>query len=187
MIRMQPSVSYFLPVLFLVLTTRFGHSQALPLFTGSRWIVNGDGQRVKLACLNWAAHLEPAVAEGLSKQPVDSISRWISSAGFNCVRLTWPLFLVTNGSLGSMTVENSFRGLSLYEPITGIRENNLSFLNLTLLDAFQVNFNRIRTVLLLKIPIVDINVGLGSGVESCKEWLVGDSRQPRQQAGMVLR
>lgn len=172
---MKPAVSYFLPALFLFLTTWFGHSQALPLFTGSRWIVNGDGQRVKLACVNWAAHLEPAVAEGLSKQPVDSISRWISSAGFNCVRLTWPLFLVTNSSLSSMTVESSFRGLGLYEPIMGLQENNPSFLNLTLLDAFQVTLTRSIAVFLLEIPIIDVDVGLGSGVKHREKWLVGDS------------
>lgn len=137
---MKPPVSYFFPALLLVLVTQCGCCQAsaLPLFTTSRWIVNGEGQRVKLACVNWAAHLKPAVAEGLSKQPMDSISKWISSMGFNCVRLTWPLFLVTNSSLGSKTVEQSFRDLGLHESVTGIQENNPSFLNQTLLDAFQV-------------------------------------------------
>ncbi|KAK4780001.1 hypothetical protein SAY87_016107 [Trapa incisa] len=137
---MKLLVSHFFPAFFLLfLAIQFQCSKALvlPLSTSSRWIVDGDGQRVKLACVNWAAHLEPSVAEGLSKQPVDSISKWISSAGFNCVRFTWPLFLITDGSLGSKTVEQSFRELGLYESIAGIHENNPPFLNLSLLDAFQ--------------------------------------------------
>ena len=76
----------------------------LPLFTNSRWIVDEGGQRVKLACLNWVSHLEAVVAEGLSKQPLDVISNQILSMGFNCVRLTWPLYLATNHSLASLTV-----------------------------------------------------------------------------------
>ncbi|OWM76142.1 hypothetical protein CDL15_Pgr009788 [Punica granatum] len=139
MVSMKPLVTYFLPTFVLALFTPYGCSSvsALPLFTDSRWIVNGDGQRVKLACVNWAAHLEPVVAEGLSKQPVDSISARIASLGFNCVRLTWPLFLITNDSLGSTTVRQSFQHLGLDDAIGGIQEYNPSFLSMTLLDAFQ--------------------------------------------------
>ncbi|CAA6668047.1 unnamed protein product [Spirodela intermedia] len=77
---------------------------AAALSTSSRWIVDDDGSRVKMACVNWAAHLEGVVAEGLSRRPLDSISKKISSLGFNCVRLTWPLFLATNDSLASLTL-----------------------------------------------------------------------------------
>nr|DAD36947.1 TPA_asm: hypothetical protein HUJ06_007588 [Nelumbo nucifera] len=57
----------------------------LCLYTNLWWIVDEDGQRVKLACVNWAAHLEAMVAEG-RKQPLDVISKRIVSMGFNCVR-----------------------------------------------------------------------------------------------------
>ncbi|VVA29058.1 PREDICTED: putative leucine-rich repeat [Prunus dulcis] len=60
---------------------------AVPLSTSSRWIVDESGQSVKLACMNWVSHLEPVVAEGLSKQSVDAISKRIASLGFNCIRL----------------------------------------------------------------------------------------------------
>ncbi|KAL7204809.1 hypothetical protein ACSBR2_017842 [Camellia fascicularis] len=55
---------------------------ALPLSTDSRWIVDETGQRVKLVCVNWVAHLDAVVAKGLSKQPIDSISKKIVNLGF---------------------------------------------------------------------------------------------------------
>lgn len=111
---------------------------ALPLHTNSRWIVDENGQRVKLACVNWVTHLEPVVAEGLSKQPMDAISKRIISMGFNCVRLTWPLFLATNDSLASTTVRQSFQRHGLLEAISGIQANNPSIIDLPLIEAYQV-------------------------------------------------
>uniref|UniRef100_A0A5B7C8W2 Putative Cellulase protein n=1 Tax=Davidia involucrata TaxID=16924 RepID=A0A5B7C8W2_DAVIN len=110
---------------------------AQPLSTNSRWIVGESGQRVKLACVNWVSHLEAMVAEGLSKKPVDVISKQIVSMGFNCVRLTWPLFLVTNDSLASLTVRQSFQNLGLLESISGFQVNNPSIIDLTLINAYQ--------------------------------------------------
>uniref|UniRef100_A0A7N0VJA4 Ricin B lectin domain-containing protein n=1 Tax=Kalanchoe fedtschenkoi TaxID=63787 RepID=A0A7N0VJA4_KALFE len=110
---------------------------SLPLSTSSRWIVDQKGQRVKLACLSWVSHLEAVVAEGLSKQPVDDISRRIADMGFNCVRLTWPLYLATNQSLSNLTVRQSFMSLGLIAPIAGLQSNNPSLVDLTLIKAFQ--------------------------------------------------
>ncbi|TKY60218.1 Endoglucanase protein [Spatholobus suberectus] len=109
----------------------------LPLHTDSRWIVNRDGRRVKLACVNWVSHLEVVVAEGLSKQPVDVISKGIKSMGFNCVRFTWPTLLATNDSLASLTVRRSFQNLGLLEAIAGVQTNNPSFIDIPLIQAFQ--------------------------------------------------
>lgn len=113
-------------------------AEALPLSTSSRWIVDEKGNRVKLACANLVAHLEPAVAEGLSNQPMDAIAKGIGAMGFNCVRLTWPLFLFTNATLGNTTVRQSFLGLGLNQSISGILENNPNFIDLPLLTAYQV-------------------------------------------------
>ncbi|XP_052205116.1 glycosyl hydrolase 5 family protein-like [Diospyros lotus] len=110
---------------------------ALPLTTDSRWIVDEAGRRVKLACLNWVSHLEPVVAEGLSKQPVDEISKKIAAMGFNCVRLTWPLYLATNESLANLTVRQSLQGLGLLESIAGFQAHNPSIVDLPLIKAFQ--------------------------------------------------
>ena len=110
----------------------------LPLSTNSRWIVDEGGQRVKLACVNWVSHADAVVAEGLSMQPVDVISKRILSLGFNCVRFTWPLYLATNDSLASLTVRKSFQNLGLLETIAGVEANNPSIIDLPLIKAFQV-------------------------------------------------
>ncbi|KAK7399619.1 hypothetical protein VNO78_10804 [Psophocarpus tetragonolobus] len=107
------------------------------LSTDSRWIVNEDGKRVKLGCVNWVSHLEVAVAEGLSKQPVDVISKRIKSMGFNCVRLTWPTLLLTNNSLASLTVRQSFQTFALLQSVAGVQTNNPSFIDLSLNQTFQ--------------------------------------------------
>lgn len=122
-------------VTILMLMPQYSHAT---LSTNSRWIVNEGGQRVKLSCVNWVSHLEVMVAEGLSKQPIDTISKSITNMGFNCVRLTWPLFLFTNDSLSSLSVRQSFNNLGLVESIAGLQVNNPSILDLSLLQAYQV-------------------------------------------------
>ncbi|KAI0202252.1 glycoside hydrolase family 5 protein [Astrocystis sublimbata] len=63
----------------------------VPLKTSSRWILDADGNRVKLRCINWAGHLETNTPEGLNKQPVSYIADFIAKQGFNCVRLTYSI------------------------------------------------------------------------------------------------
>ncbi|KAI7988897.1 hypothetical protein LOK49_LG13G00526 [Camellia lanceoleosa] len=127
-----------LTVIFLSTTiTPPNPAAALPLSTDSRWIVDETGRRVKLSCVSWPSHLEAVVAEGLSKQPIDSISKKIVSMGFNCVRLTWPLFLATNDSLASTTVRHSFMNLGLIDSIAGFQANNPSIIDLSLINAYQ--------------------------------------------------
>lgn len=108
------------------------------LSTESRWIVDESGRRVKLACVNWPSHLEVVVAEGLSKQPVDEVSEEITKLGFNCVRLTWPLFLFTNETLASLSVRQSFKNMGLSESIAGFQANNPGIIDLSLINAYQV-------------------------------------------------
>ncbi|KAK7318680.1 hypothetical protein RJT34_03385 [Clitoria ternatea] len=131
------SYSLFFSFLFVLITTKTVAVKGGVLHTNSRWIVNEDGQRVKLACVNWVSHLEPVVAEGLSKQPLDVISKGIKSMGFNCVRLTWPILLITNDSFASLTVRHSFQNLGLLQSIAGFQTNNPSIVDLPLIQAFQ--------------------------------------------------
>ncbi|POS72706.1 cellulase [Diaporthe helianthi] len=63
----------------------------VPLSTTSRWIVDSDGERVKLRCVNWAGHMETNVPEGLHKQSISYLADWIAGQGFNCVRLTYSI------------------------------------------------------------------------------------------------
>ncbi|KAE8662799.1 hypothetical protein F3Y22_tig00113124pilonHSYRG00079 [Hibiscus syriacus] len=69
------------------------------------------------------------VAEGLSKQPMDTIAKRIASMGFDCVSYTWPVYLVTNDSLASLTVRQSFQRLGFIESIAGIQANNPSIID----------------------------------------------------------
>ncbi|GMI95889.1 hypothetical protein like AT1G13130 [Hibiscus trionum] len=124
-------------LLFLFSSVVTSMSLSLPLSTNSRWIVDDTGRRVKLACVNWASHMEPVLAEGLSKQPMDTIAKRIVSMGFNCVRFTWPLYLITNDSLAALTVRQSFQRLGLLESIAGIQANNPSIIDLPLIKAYQ--------------------------------------------------
>uniref|UniRef100_A0A0E0K1Y0 Glycoside hydrolase family 5 domain-containing protein n=1 Tax=Oryza punctata TaxID=4537 RepID=A0A0E0K1Y0_ORYPU len=110
---------------------------AVTLSTSSRWIVDEAGRRVKLACVNWPSHLEPVVTEGLGMQPVDAISKKVTSLGFNCVRLTYPIALPTNASLSSLTVRRSLLAHGLADTVAGVEANNPGFLDLTLIESFR--------------------------------------------------
>ncbi|CAN0929325.1 Glycosyl hydrolase 5 family protein, partial [Linum grandiflorum] len=140
MAKHQLKSHYLLSLLIIfILSSSIRKVSTLPLSTDSRWIVDeATGRRVKLACVNLASHLEPMVAEGLNRLPINVIAQKITSMGFNCVRLTWPLYLVTNATLGSTTVRQSFRRLQLLEPIRGIQANNPSLIDVSLLQAFKV-------------------------------------------------
>ncbi|KAK1832336.1 glycoside hydrolase [Podospora conica] len=72
---------------------------ALPLSSTSRWIVDAAGNRAKLRCANWAAHLETNLPEGLHRQPLSHIVSWLSSQSFNCVRLTYSTDLALSPNL----------------------------------------------------------------------------------------
>ncbi|SPO00561.1 uncharacterized protein DNG_03309 [Cephalotrichum gorgonifer] len=91
-----------LSLVSLVLATK----PKVPLFSTSRWVVDSAGKRVKLRCINWAAHLETNIPEGLHKQPLPKLAEWISSNGFNCVRLTYSTDMALNPGL---PVRDSFR------------------------------------------------------------------------------
>jgi endoglucanase len=63
---------------------------AVPLSTSGRWIVDSNGNRVKLAGVNWAgAHEDLMVSGGLAFLPLDTIAAQVQAWGFNSVRLTF--------------------------------------------------------------------------------------------------
>ncbi|KAI0480420.1 glycoside hydrolase family 5 protein [Xylariaceae sp. FL0804] len=77
----------------------------LPLSSTSRWIVDAEGSRVKLTCVNWAGHLEANLPEGLNKKSVEYIADQVAGNGFNCVRLTYS---IDHALAPNVTVEDSF-------------------------------------------------------------------------------
>ncbi|KAJ4951820.1 hypothetical protein NE237_028652 [Protea cynaroides] len=111
---------------------------SLPLSTSARWVVDtASGRRVKLSCVNWVAHMEPMVAEGLDKKPLQDIASKVASLGFNCVRLTWATYMFTRTLPVNFTVARSLNSLGLGKAVLGIASNNPTLLNLTILQAYD--------------------------------------------------
>lgn len=133
-----PTPLLLLLLLLLPLAAAAASLPPLPLSTASRWVVGADGRRVKLACANWASHLEPVAAEGLSRRGVGDIAARVAAMGFNCVRLTWPTYLATNATLASLPLRWSLERLGMRESVAGVRVNNPGLLDLPLIDVFQV-------------------------------------------------
>ena len=59
-----------------------------PLGTSGRNIVDRNGTKVQLKCVNWyGAHMELYSVFGLHKRPLVELSERIADWGFNCVRM----------------------------------------------------------------------------------------------------
>lgn len=123
---------------FIFLLCFVGPALSGSLAVKSRWIVDETGgTRVKLACVNWVSHLQPMVTEGLSRQPLKYITSTIVSQGFNCVRLTWATFMVTNPANRNQTVQGSLNSLNLSDAAAAMAVSNPEFLDLTLMDSYK--------------------------------------------------
>ncbi|KAL3652737.1 hypothetical protein CASFOL_002418 [Castilleja foliolosa] len=117
---------------------------SVPLSTSSRWIINqSTGERVKLVCANWVAHLQPMIAEGLEKKPINYIVNQIAVNGFNCVRFTWATFMFTRPDYYSLTVSQSLDKYNLTAAKSGIAENNPGILNLKITEAHKAVVNEL--------------------------------------------
>ncbi len=72
---------------------------ATPLSVSGRWIVDADGNRVKLAGVNWAgAHQDAMTPGGLDLRHREDIAAQIAAWGFNSVRFPFALQTVTSVS-----------------------------------------------------------------------------------------
>ena len=71
------------------------NAEQLPLSVKGRYVVDSNGNRVKLGCVNWygAEELDYIVG-GLAYQTISTISGLIASYGFNCVRLPFSLEMI---------------------------------------------------------------------------------------------
>ncbi|EPS62091.1 hypothetical protein M569_12701, partial [Genlisea aurea] len=121
--------------LLLLLLNLAASSTGIPLSTSSRWIVDRAGRRVKLTCVNWISHNEPMVAEGLEKKPLAYIAKAIASAGFNCVRFTWPTFMFTRPDYGKLTVGQSLDRYGLTAAKAGISKNNPQLMGMSVVEV----------------------------------------------------
>lgn len=92
---------------------------------------------MKLRCVNWAAHMPAVVAEGLDKQPLNSITMRAASLGFNCVRLTWATHLFTKEHYENLTVGESLRSLGLDKALEGVKRNNGGMVGMGVREAYD--------------------------------------------------
>jgi endoglucanase len=73
---------------------------ALPLHTSSRWILDANGKRFKLASVNWyGAEERDFVVAGLDKRDVRAVARSIHDLGYDSVRLPFSNELVETDPL----------------------------------------------------------------------------------------
>ncbi len=79
----------------LLLRTAFGVKWPNgPLFTSARWIYDASGTNVTYAGVNWPAHAESMLPEGLQYQSIADIISKIKSLGMNSIRLTYATEMV---------------------------------------------------------------------------------------------
>ncbi|KAI5787648.1 glycosyl hydrolase family 5 protein/cellulase [Peziza echinospora] len=95
---------------------------AAVLHTSGRWILDSSNKRVKFRCVNWAGHMQTNIPEGLNHQSIDTIAKWVASAGFNCVRLTYSIDMALNPG---QSVQSSFQAAA---SSTGISSSSLTSL-----------------------------------------------------------
>lgn len=138
-------------------TARHHHSSSpapgvnLPLSTSGRYIVDKNGNRVRLACVNWyGAHMEEFVVNGLDVQTIDSISQSIADMGFNCVRLVFSLQLFFDNP----NITNS-----------SVIEANPNLLGMPAMDIFDL----VITSLTDKNIMVILNNHIGKAMWCCSE------------------
>ncbi|XP_068652570.1 glycosyl hydrolase 5 family protein-like [Aristolochia californica] len=139
---------------------------SLPLSTRSRWLVDAPtGKRVKLHCVNWVAHMETMLVEGLDRKPVGDIASGVVSLGFNCVRLTWATFMFTRDGFLKLRVGESLEANGLAEALINMAKHNPSMINLTLVQAYDEVVDALGVVGLM--VVLDNHV-------SRPQWCCGD-------------
>lgn len=90
------TLSFFFITFSVLLTSHSHYSNAYSLSTQNRWIMDeSTGERSKLVCGNWAGHLQPMIPEGLDKRPLKDLVSEIVKHNFNCVRLTYAIYMWT--------------------------------------------------------------------------------------------
>ncbi|XP_019459945.1 PREDICTED: uncharacterized protein LOC109359704 [Lupinus angustifolius] len=140
------------------------HSNAYPLSTHKRFIIDDStGQRAKLVCGNWAGHLTPMIPEGLNKRPLKDIVGELVKYKFNCVRLTYAIYMWTRYS--NKSVSDTFATMNATKVVEGISKNNPWVLNVTHINVFET--------VIKELGAQNVHVLLDNHV-SKPEWCCGD-------------
>lgn len=69
----------------------------LPLQTKDDNIIDSNGRFIHLHAINWVSHLETMIPEGLLTNSIKDIVSILKKTGFNTVRLTYALDLISKG------------------------------------------------------------------------------------------
>ena len=69
-------------------------SLALPLSSSDRWMVDANNNHVAYVGINWPGAADTMLPEGLGYQSIANIVQYISTTGFNAVRLTFAIEMV---------------------------------------------------------------------------------------------
>jgi hypothetical protein len=81
-----------------------------PFSTSGRWILDGSGNTVTYAGVNWPGAADTMIPEGLQYSSIESIVTKIKSLGMNVIRLTYAIEMIDdiyeNGS--DIQLETSF-------------------------------------------------------------------------------
>ncbi|XP_061340173.1 glycosyl hydrolase 5 family protein-like [Gastrolobium bilobum] len=134
--------SLFLLLIIFISAPLASYSNAYPLSTQGRWIIDDStGERAKMVCGNWAGHLRPMIPEGLDKRPLKELVGELVKHKFNCVRLTYAIYMWTRH--GNHIVNDTFSNFDAPEVVDGIAKNNPSVLNMTHIQAFEAMVNEL--------------------------------------------
>ncbi|HEV2323309.1 MAG TPA: cellulase family glycosylhydrolase [Terracidiphilus sp.] len=118
---------------------------ALPLHTSGRWIVDRNGNRVKLDSVNWyGAEEKDFVPAGLELASLDSIASEIRCMGFNSVRLPWSNQLVeTNPVISNAAVAANpqFDGMHAMDVFDAVVQSLAKHGLMIILDNHMSNAN----------------------------------------------
>ncbi|CAI4215567.1 unnamed protein product [Parascedosporium putredinis] len=81
-----------------------------PFKVEGRWVLNASGKNVTYAGINWSAHGEAMVPEGLQHQSIEHIVSMIKGAGVNAIRLTFAIEMIDDiyAKDGDTDLETSF-------------------------------------------------------------------------------
>ncbi len=119
--------------------SRLSHSLGqTPFATQGNQIVDVRGTAQRLSCVNWPAHMETLLPEGLQHQSLDTIINvGIIGAGFNCVRLTYSIDLAVSALQPSLTARQSLQSLGLLDAIAGFAKSNPTLIDLPVIKVFD--------------------------------------------------
>ncbi|KAL1331331.1 hypothetical protein HN51_048601 [Arachis hypogaea] len=138
----SPKKSLFALLFSLFFFSLFASKSNAYLSTHKKWIIDEHtNQRSKLVCGNWAGHLRPMIPEGLDKQPLKDIVSELVDHNFNCVRLTYAIYMWTRYS--NENVNDALVELDVPEVIEGIYKNNPQVLGMNHIQVFEAVVNEL--------------------------------------------